>query len=137
MSVVQICTVLCIEDDQDDLFLFTRAFEQATIPCEIHSVSSAEQARYYLLGKGSYSDRQRFPLPDLIVTDLALRAECGLVFLNWMRDQPAFAAIKVLCLTGSDDPQRIRQIRDLGISVIEKTSRFEEAVGFIGKLLLQ
>ena len=136
MSAVQLCTVLYIEDDPDDVFLFQRAFNQAAIPCDVHCVDSAEEARGYLLGEGAYSDRGKFPLPDLIVTDLALRSDSGLSFLNWVRRQPSLAAITVLCLTGSTDPQKLNQVASLGISVIEKTSRFEDVIAFIGKLVL-
>ena len=102
MLEVILCTVLYIEDDPDDMFLFERAFSHASIPCDLRCVNSIEQARCYLLGEGEYADRQRFRLPDLIMTDLAVQGESALAFVEWLRNQPTFAKIAVACLTGSD-----------------------------------
>src|SRR5687767_10196652 len=75
MSGEKGCEILFIEDDPDDLFLFNRAFEQSRIPCRIHTVHSVEEAEEYLNGTGRYRDRESFPLPDIIVTDLAFRGQ--------------------------------------------------------------
>ena len=136
MVGVMLCTILYIEDDADDLFLFQRAFSQAAIPCDLQSVNSIEQARSYLLGHGEYANRKRFRLPDLIMTDLTVQGESALAFLDWVRKEPAFARIAVACLTGSDDPTKLRQVADLGISIIRKTSLFQDALTLIRKLVL-
>jgi CheY-like chemotaxis protein len=136
MLEVILCTVLYIEDDPDDMFLFERAFSHASIPCDLRCVNSIEQARCYLLGEGEYADRQRFRLPDLIMTDLAVQGESALAFVEWLRNQPTFAKIAVACLTGSDDPAKLRQVADLGVSIVRKTSLFQDALTLIRKLVL-
>jgi len=78
------CDILFIEDDSDDIFLFKRAFQRSRIPCDVHVVNSVEEAEAYLTGAGAYADREKFPVPDVIVTDLAFRGESGLEFLNWL-----------------------------------------------------
>src|SRR5437867_6450653 len=115
MLQVTFCSILYIEDEADDILLFERAFSRATIPCDLHCVDSTEEARCYLLGQQRFSDRERFRLPDLIVTDLSVQGKSGITFIQWLRNQPDFANIAVACLTGSDDPRKLREAADLGV----------------------
>ena len=135
MIGVTFCTILYIEDDPDDIFLFKRAFSHAAIPCDLHCLNSIAEARAYLLGEGEYSDRKKFHLPDLIMTDLAVQGESAFTFLEWLRSQPAFGNTAVACLTGSDDPKKLRELADCGISIVRKTSLFQDALELIRKLL--
>lgn len=137
MPHVTLCTVLYIEDDPDDIFLFKRAFLRAAIPCDLHCLDSIDQARSYLLGVCPYSDRQEFRLPDLIMTDLTVKDESGLAFVQWLRAQPDFARIAVACLTGSDDPRKLREIAGLGIAIIQKSTLLENTIALIRKLIVR
>ena len=136
MPEVRVCTILHIEDDPNDAFLFERAFSRAVIPCELYRVPSAKNARCYLLGEEPYSDRERFPLPDLILTNINLHDESALEFINWLREQASLASIAVACLTGSDDPRKLGPFKALGVSIIRKTSVFDDALAVIRKLIL-
>ena len=129
------CTILHVEDDPDDAFLFDRAFSRAVIPCDLLRVDSAEKARCYLLGQEPYSDRERFPFPNLILTNLNLRDESAASFIRWLRDRPSFAGIPVASLTGTDDPRKLAPLTALGVSIIRKTSLFNDALGVIRKLV--
>jgi len=135
MPEVRVCAVLHVEDDHNDAFLFERAFSRAVIPCELYRVDSASQARCYLLGQEPYSDRERFPLPDLILTNINLHDESAMDFIRWLRDQASLAGIAVACLTGSDDPRKLAPLTALGVSIIRKTSLFDDALAVIRKLI--
>ena len=129
------CDILFIEDDPDDVFLFNRAFQQSRIPCRVYTVNSVEEAEEYLAGAGRYGDRQRFPMPNFIVTDLAFRGESGLQFLNWLRYQSGLHNIPVICLTGSEDPVKLEQARNFGATCIRKSVLFEESIEILRHLL--
>ena len=129
------CDILFIEDDPDDVFLFTRAFRQSRIPCRVHTVNSVEDAESYLTGDGDYCDREQFPLPNVIVTDLAFRGESGLHFLNWLRYQSGLHNIPVICLSGSEDPAKLQQARNFGVTCIRKSALFEESIDALRTLL--
>src|SRR5687767_9825440 len=129
------CTILFIEDDPDDIFLFDRAFQRCGIPCAIHKAADVKEAQAYLQGTSPYSDRARFPLPDLIITDLAFRGSSGLEFLNWLRFQSGLPSLPVICLTGSSDPAKLAQARDFGAVCISKDALFSNAMPVIQKLL--
>jgi|SRR5688572_8899154 len=129
------CEILFIEDDPDDVFLFNRAFEQSRIRCHIYTVDTVERAEDYLTGTGAYGDRQKFPLPNVIVTDLAFRGESGLQFLNWLRFESGLHDIPVICLTGSQDPAKLAQARNFGVMCVQKSALFEESIDALRRLL--
>jgi len=129
------CDILFIEDDPDDIFLFDRAFQQSRIPCRVHTVNTVEQAEEYLAGAGAYGDREKFPVPNIIVTDLAFRGESGLQFLNWLRYESGLQDIPVICLTGSEDPAKLQQARDFGATCVQKSALFEESIDALRRLL--
>ena len=129
------CHVLLIEDDENDVFLFERAFAQSKIPCTIHSVESVADGMRYLNGAGVYADRGTYPVPNLIVTDLGFRGESGLQFLNWLHYQSALCGIPIVCITGSSDPEKLKQAQDFGARCIEKRALFEGVVDLIRDLL--
>ncbi|HZO84129.1 MAG TPA: response regulator [Verrucomicrobiae bacterium] len=129
------CDILFIEDDPDDIFLFNRAFQRSRIPCDVHVVNSVEEAEAYLTGAGAYAEREKFPLPDAIVTDLAFRGDSGLEFLNWLQYEPHLQNIAVICLSGSDDPAKLEQARKFGATCIKKTALFEESIDVLRRIL--
>ena len=135
MSREKGCEILFIEDDPNDVFLFNRAFEQSRIPCRIHTVNSVEEAEAYLAGTGPYGDRESFPLPNIVVTDLAFRGETGLQFLNWLRYESGLDHIPVVCLSGSEDPAKLQQARNCGATCVRKSALFEESIDVLRRLL--
>ena len=139
MAEVALCTILYVEDDPDDALLFKRAFNRAVIPCVLHCVNSTDQARCYLLGEDPYSDREKFPMPNLVITDLTLQGEgeSALSFIRWLQDQSDLPGIAVACLTGSDDPRKLREITDLGVSIIRKTSVLDDALEIVRKIIFR
>jgi CheY-like chemotaxis protein len=139
MSEVALCTILYVEDDPDDALLFKRAFARAVIPCALHCVNSTDQARCYLLGRDPYSKREKFPMPNLVITDLTLQGggESALSFIRWLQNQSGLADVEVACLTGSDDPRKLREITDLGVSLIRKTSVLDDALEVIRKIIFR
>jgi len=55
----------------------------------------------YLAGKGGYADREKFPLPGLMLLDLKMPWMDGFDVLSWLRRQPEFEALPVVLLTSS------------------------------------
>ena len=129
------CTILLIEDDPDDVYLYERAFAHFEIQCTIHNVDSVSRGIDYLEGIDPYSDRHRFSLPDLIITDLGFRGDSGLRFLNWLRSQSQFQNVPIVCITGSMDPEKLEQARNFGARTIEKSADFHQLVALIRDLL--
>src|SRR4051812_31893355 len=77
--------ILQVEDDENDIFLLERAFKQAGITTSLRVAKDGEQAINYLLGAGEFADRERYPLPRLMILDLKMPRRDGLEVLNWLR----------------------------------------------------
>lgn len=127
--------ILCIEDDPDDFFLMSRRLKGEGIECRLHNVRSLQEAEDYLCGENQFSDRARFPFPDLIVTDLAFRGGTGLEFLQWLRSKAELASITVICVTGSDDPNKLEQARLFGAPCVPKSASYSELATRVRQLL--
>lgn len=53
--------------------------------------------------------------PDLIVLDILLPTENGIVFLGWLRKDPEISSIPVVAFSNYNDPETKKQAVDLGV----------------------
>jgi CheY-like chemotaxis protein len=88
--------ILIVEDNEDDLFLLTRALQRARVTNPVRSVRSGAELAKYLMGIGEYRDRALHPLPELIFLDLRLRDMQGTDVLRFLNGQKDFHKITVL-----------------------------------------
>jgi DNA-binding response OmpR family regulator len=89
-------TILQVEDDPNDVFLFEHAMRKAGVRNPIQVASDGQQAIDYLNGVGRYVDRRMFPLPCLVLLDLKLPYVMGLEVLKWIREQSGTSRVVVL-----------------------------------------
>lgn len=108
--------VLLVEDNSDDAFLIERQLQRAGMEFELHVVNDGEEAIRYLAGDGDYADRDKFPLPSLVLLDLSLPNKSGFDVLGWIQEQPSFQNIPVVVLTAANDPKSIQKAFSLGAS---------------------
>ena len=103
---------LLVEDNEDDVFFMERAFQQAGVHNPLHVVRNGEEAIEYLSGQNDFSDRERYPLPDLIFLDLKMPGVNGFEVLKWMSEQSLKLPVAVL----TSSPEEIDRQRafDLG-----------------------
>jgi len=107
-------TVLLVEDTEDDVFFLKRALRDAEIKNPLQVVVDGQQALDYLDGKGEYADREKYPLPFLILLDLKLPYVMGLDVLKWIRARADFETILVVVLTSSQQDSDITATYRLG-----------------------
>ena len=93
--------ILLIDDSPDDVLLIRLALARASVINPLKVVSDGETALQYFLGEGPYMDRAAFPLPTLVLLDLAMPRMGGFEVLGWIRRQPELAKTPVIVLTGS------------------------------------
>jgi CheY-like chemotaxis protein len=106
-------TVLYAEDEPTDIFFLQRAFTNVGIQHRLESVPDGEAAIEYLSGADAYADREKNPLPCLILLDINMPRLSGLEVLEWMRKQPQLKKIPVLMLTSSSHPADMERARRL------------------------
>src|SRR3989442_7719191 len=102
--------ILLAEDREDDILLIRRAFEKGGIRNPLFVVRDGEEVVSYLEGIGRYSNREEYPLPDLLLLDLKMPRMDGFDVLRWLRQQPGLGSLRVVVLTASD------QIRDVNVA---------------------
>ena len=108
-------TILLVEDDPNDILLTQRAFRKANLThASLQVVTDGDTAVAYLSGAGEYSDRDRYPLPVVILLDLKLPRRSGHEILGWLRQQPELKRLLVVVLTSSNQRCDVDQAYDLG-----------------------
>jgi len=125
-------TILLVEDDENDVFFLKRAMKLAGMAHSVQVAPDGREAMHYLSGAGQWSDRARFPLPDLVLLDLKLPHVMGLDVLKWIREQYELRMIVVLILTSSKMPDDIHKAYSLGAnSYLVKPSEPQELIEIV------
>lgn len=93
-------TFLVVEDEPSDAEFLQHAFARAGGGDRICTVGNGQEAVAYLTGDG-FSDRERYPLPDVIVTDLKMPHMNGLELLQWLHAHDTWARVPRVVLTSS------------------------------------
>ena len=106
--------ILVAEDNDNDVVMLLRAFDQLGISAPLQFVSNGEEAISYLEGTGKFANRQENPLPDIILMDLKMPRKSGLEVLEWWHRQPHLAAIRIVVLTTSEEMRDVNAAYRLG-----------------------
>lgn len=119
--------VLSVDDNDVDGALLERAFKRTSIPARLYRVSEGPQALAYLSGDGIYRDRENYPLPDLVLLDLAMPKMSGVEVLRWIREQSVVRKTKVLIFTSSEKPEDFEVATKIGADgYVLKPTKFDD-----------
>jgi CheY-like chemotaxis protein len=124
--------ILHVEDDENDAILFQKACERAGLPAQTYRVEAADVAKEYLLGQGTFADRERFPMPQIIVLDLKMPRMSGFEFLKWLRQTEPFSRLPALVFTASISREdKSRAMAEGASSYFVKPASFEALVKMV------
>ena len=98
-------SILQVEDDENDAFLLKALLQENGVTNAVHLVTDGQMAVDYLTGTGPFADREKYPLPCMMLMDLKLPKKSGLEVLAWLRQQPALRRIVVIMFTSSALPE--------------------------------
>ena len=127
--------ILLAEDDPNDILLVQRAFEKSNITTPLHIVRDGEEAVAYLSGERDFANRERHPLPVLLLMDLKMPRKSGLEVLEWLRQQPGLRRLPVVVLTSSNQSPDINRAYDLGAnSYLVKPAGFDSLLELVKSL---
>jgi len=117
---------LLVEDSQDDVLLVQFAWEKAG-NAPLYVVRDGAEALRYLFGEGDYADRQRYPIPSLVLLDLKMPYIQGLEVLKQIRRHPDLRKLIVVILSSSASDPDVETAYELGVnSFLVKPSSNEE-----------
>ena len=94
--------ILFVEDSDPDFYLFAAALHRIGLTCRLVRVEDGLEAAEYLSGRNGFTDRARYPLPGLIITDLKMPRMNGFELLEWLACS-GFRHIPVAVFSGCDN----------------------------------
>jgi CheY-like chemotaxis protein len=95
--------ILLVEDDENAVLLIRRALAKAKVSNPIQALNQGDAAIAYLKGEGPYADREKHPLPGLVLLDLRMAGKDGFEVLLWIRNKPELKDLRVVALTSSSE----------------------------------
>lgn len=129
--------LLHVEDDPNDLLLLQRAFRKANAQVTIQPVNDGDKAVAYLSGADEFTDREKYPLPGIVLLDLKMPRKSGLEVLQWIRSQQKLRRLIVIVFTSSKHDEDVNKAYDIGAnSYLVKPVGFDMLVD-VAKMIQQ
>lgn len=106
--------ILHVDDDVNDLIIIQAACRQAGLSVNTEAIDDGAKAISYLGGSGLHGDRERFPIPVVMLLDLKMPIRSGFEVLEWVRRQPEFKYLPIIIFTASNQEWDVKRAYDLG-----------------------
>ena len=120
-------TILIIEDDHNDVLLLKSALKRENINNPIQVVHDGQEGIDYLQGEGKFHDRDKYPFPSVIFTDLKMPRLSGFDVLTWLKSHPDCFVLPVIVLSASKLDEDIKKAYQMGANAyMVKPSQIEE-----------
>jgi CheY-like chemotaxis protein len=127
--------VFHIDDSSDDHLLLKAAAELASVPFTWDVAESADVAIFYLGTLLELREKSSVRWPDLVLLDVSLPRGGGFKVLKFIRAIPELSTLRVVVLSGSDEPGISEQAYHLGAnSVFSKPAAFRDLVKLAASL---
>jgi CheY-like chemotaxis protein len=101
-------SVLVVEDNDEDFKMLCWVLKKLSVDLAIQRCVDGDDALDFLHHLGRYTDKQRYPLPSLILLDLNLTMTEGQEVLATIKRDEALKAIPVIIWSTSDNPYDIQ-----------------------------
>lgn len=117
--------ILQVEDTESDVFLLQEAALYVLPQPRLALARDGAEAVAYLRGDEPFANRQKHPMPNLVLLDMGLPCVSGLEVLEWIRARPEFERLPVIMLTSCATPREVEAAYAKGASgyVVKPSSR--------------
>jgi CheY-like chemotaxis protein len=123
--------ILVADDDQNDVFFLQRAFRRVGLEHELVHVADGQEAVDYLTANSTDKPESR-RVPDLLLLDLKMPKMTGFEVLSWLQTQPRLGSLRVIVLSGSNQPRDMEQAKNLGAhDYYVKPVEFDDLMKFV------
>ncbi len=112
--MIQRKLILLVEDNPDDVTLTLRAFQKNNLTHRVEVMRNGVEAVDYMLGRGSYNQRDLRDMPDMVLLDVNLPGLNGLEVLRLLRSAEGTRLIPIIMLTTSNEQDDIVRSYMLG-----------------------
>lgn len=131
------CTILHVEDDDDDSLFFQRILEERKFSGTYQRVSKVNEAIQYLENARHPANPTLFPVPHILVCDSGLgTGKTTKDLAQWMDQKHEFRATARILLTGDVNPGDQQNWLDLGFAaVLLKGSNLESLAVSVEEIL--
>jgi len=127
--------IMLVEDSDDERAMMRFAFKKAGVRNPVREVHNGAEAIAYLSGEGEYADRERYPLPCLIITDLKMPGVDGFELLEWLNSQPELAKVPRLVISNSLIENDRKRAHELGAcAFFVKPGQFDELIKTVAEM---
>ena len=127
--------ILVAEDNPDEAMLLQRAFQKAGLEVRVHICTDGNEATDYLRGERAFSDRNKFPFPNMVITDLKMPRCNGFELLERMREENRCSVYPRVVLSASAEDRDVLRAFQVGASCyLQKPARFEDLVQMVRTL---
>jgi len=106
--------VLLVDENADDATLAMFALQRIDPALKVRTLPNAESAMRYFRGEGAFGDRERFPLPSLLLVDLHMAMVSGFELLEWVRRERAMEGMGIIAMSGTDNAAEARRAYECG-----------------------
>jgi CheY-like chemotaxis protein len=131
-------TILYAEDDPNDAVVFERALKKSGLPFDLQIAPDGQFAVDYLKGEDQYHDRKKYPLPQIVVTDMKMYRMSGVELLEWIRASAKFRDLPVVLYSTSNEEIDVSHAATAGATAyFRKTYQCAEVIAFLQNWLAQ
>ena len=129
MKTNKLIEILLADDDEEDRMLIIDALKESRLMNKVQSVEDGQELLDYLKGKEKFSDREKYPIPGIILLDLNMPKKDGREALKEIKADKTLRTIPIIVLTTSKAEEDILRTYNLGVN-----SFITKPVSFTGML---
>src|SRR4051812_9882471 len=111
-------TVLIADDSEHYVLLLKDVFQASRAAQLLGTLSNGQEVVDYFQGNDPYADRQKHPIPDVLILDLRMPLKGGFEVLHYLRRHGLPTAKCTVILTGLAESADILRAHELGAHFI-------------------
>ncbi|HXT11722.1 MAG TPA: response regulator [Candidatus Angelobacter sp.] len=124
--------ILIADDNENDTLVIVKMLRAAGVKSRIITVGDGRDVIAYFQGKNEYADREKYPLPSVLLLDLKMAQIGGFGVLEWLNGTGLAKDVLSIILSGFGELENIRRGYQLGArSFLTKPCRLDEIQNLI------